>query len=145
MYPSGCYIQQPWEPTTFIFHGFGGPKESYVRLSTHWFPVLGGSHQPNSSGLYTYYKNSLLKVGVPKTLRGAYAVLKFLRRKFRNPPLERTRFQQHSAKPANVLTMWAPRFAPPTLRGVEASQTFLRKKLHPKRLSSCVAPNFAKI
>ena len=32
-------------------------------LDSHWFPVVGDGHQPNSRGLYTHYKDSLLKVG----------------------------------------------------------------------------------
>ena len=32
-------------------------------LNSHWFPVVGDGHQPNRRGVYTHYKDSLLKVG----------------------------------------------------------------------------------
>ena len=30
---------------------------------SHYFHIIGDNHQPNSRGLYTLYKGSLLKVG----------------------------------------------------------------------------------
>ena len=37
----------------------------YVRsgLNSHYFHIIGDGHQPSSRGLYTHYKDSLLKVG----------------------------------------------------------------------------------
>ena len=32
-------------------------------LNSHYFHIIGDGHQPNSRGLYTHYKDSLLKVG----------------------------------------------------------------------------------
>ena len=32
-------------------------------LNSHYFHVIGDGHQPYSRGLYTHYKDSLLKVG----------------------------------------------------------------------------------
>ena len=32
-------------------------------LNPHYFHIIGDGHQPNSRGLYTHYKDSLLKVG----------------------------------------------------------------------------------
>ena len=32
-------------------------------LNSHYFHIVGDGHQPNSRGLYTHYKDSLLKVG----------------------------------------------------------------------------------
>ena len=32
-------------------------------LNSHFFHIIGDGHQPNSRGLYTHYKDSLLKVG----------------------------------------------------------------------------------
>ena len=32
-------------------------------LNFHYFHIIGDGHQPNSRGLYTHYKDSLLKVG----------------------------------------------------------------------------------
>ena len=46
-----------------------GPAEigtaAYVRsgLNSLYFHIIGDGHQPNSRGLYTHYKDSLLKVG----------------------------------------------------------------------------------
>ena len=34
-------------------------------LNSHYFHIIGDGHQPNSRGLYTHYKDSLLKVGWP--------------------------------------------------------------------------------
>ncbi len=34
-------------------------------LNSHYFHIIGDGHQPNSRGLYTHYKDSLLKVGGP--------------------------------------------------------------------------------
>ena len=34
-------------------------------LDSHYFNIIGDGHQPNSRGLYTQYKDSLLKVGWP--------------------------------------------------------------------------------
>ena len=31
--------------------------------SINYFHIIGDGHQPNSRGLYTHYKDSLLKVG----------------------------------------------------------------------------------
>ena len=31
--------------------------------NSHYFHIIGDGHQPNSRGLYTHYKDSLLKVG----------------------------------------------------------------------------------
>ncbi len=43
----------------------------YVRsgLNSHYFHIIGDGHQPNSRGLYTHYKDSLLKGGmtIPNT------------------------------------------------------------------------------
>ena len=43
------------------------PVAAYVRsgLNSHYFHIIGDGHQPNSRGLYTHYKDSLLKVGWP--------------------------------------------------------------------------------
>ena len=32
-------------------------------LNFHYFHIVGDGHQPHSRGLYTHYKDSLLKVG----------------------------------------------------------------------------------
>ena len=32
-------------------------------LNSHYFHIIMDGHQPNSRGLYTHYKDSLLKVG----------------------------------------------------------------------------------
>ena len=32
-------------------------------INSHYFHIIGDGHQPNSRGLYTHYKDSLLKVG----------------------------------------------------------------------------------
>ena len=32
-------------------------------LNSHYFHVIGEGHQPNSGGVYSHYKDSLLKVG----------------------------------------------------------------------------------
>ena len=32
-------------------------------LNSNYFHIIGDGHQPNSRGLYTHYKDSLLKVG----------------------------------------------------------------------------------
>ena len=32
-------------------------------LNSHYFHIIVDGHQPNSRGLYTHYKDSLLKVG----------------------------------------------------------------------------------
>ena len=32
-------------------------------LNSHYFHIIGDGHQPTSRGLYTHYKDSLLKVG----------------------------------------------------------------------------------
>ena len=37
--------------------------ENPTRLNSHYFHIIGDGHQPNSRGLYTHYKDSLLKVG----------------------------------------------------------------------------------
>ena len=43
----------------------------YVRsgLNYHYFHIIGDGHQPNSRGLYTHYKDSLLKVGWPSPIQ----------------------------------------------------------------------------
>ena len=33
-------------------------------LNYHYFHIIGDGHQPNSRGLYTHYKDSLLKGGM---------------------------------------------------------------------------------
>ena len=33
-------------------------------LNSHYFHIMGDGHQPNSRGLYTHYKDSLLKGGM---------------------------------------------------------------------------------
>ena len=33
-------------------------------LNSHYFHIVGDGHQPNSRGLYTHYKDSLLKGGM---------------------------------------------------------------------------------
>ena len=39
-------------------------------LNSHYFHIIGDGHQPNSSkGLYTRYKDSLLKVGWPSPIQ----------------------------------------------------------------------------
>ena len=35
----------------------------FLGLNSHYFHIIGDGHQPNSRGLYTHYKDSLLKVG----------------------------------------------------------------------------------
>ena len=37
-------------------------------LNSHYFHIIGDGHQPNSRGLYTTYKDSLLKVGWPSPI-----------------------------------------------------------------------------
>ena len=37
-------------------------------LNSHYFHIIGDGHQPNSRGLYTHYKDSLLKVGWPSPI-----------------------------------------------------------------------------
>ena len=39
--------------------------QPFVRsgLNSHYFHIIGDGHQPNSRGLCTHYKDSLLKVG----------------------------------------------------------------------------------
>ncbi len=32
-------------------------------LNSHYFHIIGDGHQPNSRGLYTHYKDSVIKVG----------------------------------------------------------------------------------
>ncbi len=40
-------------------------------LNSHCFPMVGDGHQPNSRGLYTHYKDSLLKIGgLPSPIQG---------------------------------------------------------------------------
>ena len=40
-------------------------------LNSHYFHIIGDGHQPNSRGLYTHYKDSLLKVGgLPSPIQG---------------------------------------------------------------------------
>ena len=41
------------------------PLDSHMcqGLNSHYFHIIGDGHQPNSRGLYTHYKDSLLKVG----------------------------------------------------------------------------------
>ena len=50
---------------TFYHKGKGPQKWSYHHkcLNSHYFHIIGDGHQPNSRGLYTHYKDSLLKVG----------------------------------------------------------------------------------
>ena len=53
----------------FFFSGFlawknASPKQEGV----HNFHIIGDGHQPNSRGLYTHYKDSLLKVGWPSPI-----------------------------------------------------------------------------
>ena len=38
-------------------------------LNSHYFHIIGDGHQPNSRGLYTHYKDSLLKVGWPSPIQ----------------------------------------------------------------------------
>ena len=33
-------------------------------LNSHYFDIIGDGHQPNNRGLYTHYKDSLLKRGM---------------------------------------------------------------------------------
>ena len=40
-------------------------------INSHYFHIIGDCHQPNSRGLYTHYKDSLLKVGFfPSPMQG---------------------------------------------------------------------------
>ena len=39
-------------------------------LNSTYFHIIGDGHQPNSRGLYTHYKDSLLKVGWPSPIQG---------------------------------------------------------------------------
>ena len=39
-------------------------------LNSHYFHVVGVGHQPNNRGLYTHYKDSLLKVEWPSPIKG---------------------------------------------------------------------------
>ena len=49
----------------WVFNVFKSGFPPYVRsgLNSHYFRMIGDGHQPNSRGLYTHYKDSLLKVG----------------------------------------------------------------------------------
>ncbi len=38
-------------------------------LNSHYFHIIGDGHQPNSRGLYTHCKDSLLKVGCPSPIQ----------------------------------------------------------------------------
>ena len=51
-----------WEKITmtFTWHLY-----MFWVLSSHCFYVIGDSHQPNSTGVYTHYKDSLSRVGWP--------------------------------------------------------------------------------
>ena len=40
-------------------------------LNSHYFHIVGDGHQPNNSGLYTHYKDSLLKVEWPSPIVGS--------------------------------------------------------------------------
>ncbi len=33
-------------------------------LNSHYFHIIGDGHQPNSRGLYTHYKDSVIKGGI---------------------------------------------------------------------------------
>ena len=46
---------EPNEPTLW-FHVWQG-------LNSHYFHIIGDGHQPNSRGLYTHYKDSVIKGG----------------------------------------------------------------------------------
>ncbi len=71
-----------WRDTNMLIHTgdkwaiFQGhklqQKSGYVPGSKlPLFPYLiGDGHQPNSRGLYTHYKDSLLKVGWPSPIQG---------------------------------------------------------------------------
>ena len=60
-----------WSVRKGLQQGGGGShqpeKTTHVRsgLNSHYFHIIliGDGHQPNSRGLYTHYKDSLLKVG----------------------------------------------------------------------------------
>ena len=51
--------------TVGVFRIFRSATNLFVRsgLNSHYFHIIGDGHQPNSRGLYTHYKDSLLKVG----------------------------------------------------------------------------------
>ena len=46
-----------------ILPSHGGGFYMCQGLNSHHFHIIGDGHQPNSRGLYTHYKDSLLKVG----------------------------------------------------------------------------------
>ena len=50
-------------------HGlFGGGYYMCQGLNSHYFHIIGDGHQPNSRGLYTHYKDFLLKMGWPSPI-----------------------------------------------------------------------------
>ena len=62
-------------------------------LNSHYFHIMGDGHQPNSRGLYTHYKDSLLKVGgLPSPIQGVLTLAHMLI--FRPVNLQREAFLQ---------------------------------------------------
>ncbi len=60
-------LQQQWNMVTcYVLH-----LDVRSGLNSHYFHIVGDGHQPNSRGLYTHYKDSLLKVGWPSPIYGA--------------------------------------------------------------------------
>ena len=60
-------------PTSRFFHDSFLQDGLYVRsgLNSHYFHIIGDKLiNPNSRGLYTHYKDSLLKVGWPSPIQG---------------------------------------------------------------------------
>ena len=56
----GRTVEIPWSEETKVNQLWIWVPGS---INSHWFPLVGDGHKPNSSGLYTHYKDSLLKVG----------------------------------------------------------------------------------
>ena len=66
-----CIAKSPDERTT-LFRVRSNETRIYYSLKRYhmcqglnsdYFHIIGDGHQPNSRGLYTHYKDSLLKVG----------------------------------------------------------------------------------
>ena len=61
-----------WTPKTRMkeeWTKMGDPNSNMCQgLNSHYWHIIGDGHQPNSRGLYTPYKDSLLKVGWPSPI-----------------------------------------------------------------------------
>ena len=67
-------------------------------LNSHHLHIIGDGHQPNSRGLYTSYKDSLLKVGWPSPIR-SWSTLAHMIYIITNHSLRSARWQQRSLPP----------------------------------------------